>query len=353
MKVTDGFVPYRGYETWYRIAGDLSSDRVPLLLLHGGPGGASDYFVPLEAFAGEGRPVVRYDQLGGGRSDRPRDPSLWTIDTFVEEVAAVRDHLGLDRIHLLGQSWGGTLAAEYLYTKPTGVVSLVMHSAPIDWVFMVEELERLRAELPADMQLAMKRYEDTHREPRPSVTRPGRPKKRLSARDIERQAKVMRAFGPLLMKPFVQRLAIRGSAVPFLQDAAYQILSLELNKRHSCRLLPDVPLFMYAALAGLNRQCYEAMWGPTEFVGTGTLKDYDSTTRLRELDVPTLVINGRHDSITPAQGEILRDNIRGAEMVVFENSSHAAHMEEPERYMQVVGDFIAKAEAGAPDARAS
>ncbi len=106
-----------GMRTWYRIAGDPGSGKVPLLLLHGGPGIGSDVFEPLEALAAHDRAVVRFDQIGCGYSDRPKDPGLWTIGTFVDELATVRDELGLDRVHLLGWSWGGMLALEYLLTR--------------------------------------------------------------------------------------------------------------------------------------------------------------------------------------------------------------------------------------------
>ena len=99
----EGFVPFRGYRTWYRIIGERRPAPLPLLCLHGGPGSSSSYHSRLEAL-GDGRQVVRYDQLGCGNSDRPDDDSLWTLELFVSEVQAVRDALGLDRVHVLGTS---------------------------------------------------------------------------------------------------------------------------------------------------------------------------------------------------------------------------------------------------------
>src|SRR5215217_8535665 len=120
----EGFIPFQGYKTWYRIVGDQGDERKPpLVCLHGGPGMSHDYLETLEAIAGTGRQVIFYDQLGCGNSDHPHDPSLWTIELFVEEVGVIRTALGLDHIHLLGQSWGGFLAQEYILTKPPGVKS--------------------------------------------------------------------------------------------------------------------------------------------------------------------------------------------------------------------------------------
>ena len=95
----EGFVPFRGYRTWYRVVGDGEEPgKLPLLCLHGGPGGTHDYLEPLEGMAQSGRRAIFYDQLGCGRSDLPDDPSLWTVELFVDEVGVVREALGLERV---------------------------------------------------------------------------------------------------------------------------------------------------------------------------------------------------------------------------------------------------------------
>src|SRR5436190_4907502 len=108
---TEGTVPFRGYDIWYRIVGDHAvPGKLPLLCLHGGPGAAHDYLEPIEAMAATGRRVIFYDQLGCGNSDHPNNPELWTVPLFVEEVGVIREALGLAHTHILGQSWGGMLA---------------------------------------------------------------------------------------------------------------------------------------------------------------------------------------------------------------------------------------------------
>jgi proline-specific peptidase len=141
----DGYLSFRGYRTFYQTSGDLRSG-VPLVLLHGGPGIPGNSYADLMAQLAERRPVVRYDQLGCGRSDRPNHPALWTVQTFIDELQTLRNALRLDRIHLLGHSWGGVLAIEYLLTRPDGVQSLVLSSALSNTQFWVEEARRLRSE---------------------------------------------------------------------------------------------------------------------------------------------------------------------------------------------------------------
>jgi pimeloyl-ACP methyl ester carboxylesterase len=342
----EGFVSFRNYKTWYHVSGDLGGNAIPLLLLHGGPGAPSAYLDPLDDLAAgpEGRPVVRYDQVGCGRSDRPTDPALWRIETFVEELAAVRHQLGLDRVHLLGQSWGGMLALEYLLTKPEGVVSLTLSNSLSSAPLWCEEARRLRADLPAGIQTAMRRFED-NLEPKPVQPKPaGKVKKGMTDKQMDRLGKVMRPIATLMTKPTVQALAVRASAVPFLRKAAYEVVGMEFNVRHGCRIKP-FPMPALRTFAAMNRKVYETMWGPSEFFATGNLKDWDVTARLGEIDVPTLLISGRYDEATPKQQEIIRDAIVGSEWVLLEESSHFSHVEEPERYRQALTDFLAKAEA--------
>ena len=121
---------------------------------------------------------------------------------------------------------------------------------------------------------------------------------------------------------------------------------MEFYKRHVCRLdpWPDGVLRTFAKLEE-NPDVYLHMQGPNEFVITGTFKDWDITGRLGEIDVPTLVTSGRHDECTPKQAEIVHRGIPGSEWVLFEDSSHMQFCEEPERYLEVLDDFLTRVEA--------
>jgi len=152
----EGFVEVPAGRVWYGIAGE--GNGVPLLTLHGGPGAGHDYLEPLEGLGNE-RPVVFYDQLGCGKSEIPDDERLWRVERFVEEVGAVRKALGLERVHLLGQSWGGMLAIEYALTRPPGVVSLVLANTTASIEEFASEARRLIAELPGDAAETIERCE--------------------------------------------------------------------------------------------------------------------------------------------------------------------------------------------------
>ena len=298
VSAREGFVTFRGYKVWYRIVGEREDPgKLPLLCLHGGPGSPHDSLEPLEAVANDGRRVIVYDQLGCGNSDQPSDPALWTVDLFVAEVGAVRRGLGLDRVHLLGHSWGGMLALEYALTQPAGLAGLVLASTTASAPQWITEADRLRAELPPEVRETLRRHE----------------------------------------------------AAGTTDDPAYQDAMMVFYRRHVCRLTPW-PDHVERSFARMREEVYGTMWGPSEFHATGTLRDWDVTDRLAEISVPTLVTAGRHDEATPRLAETLRRGIPGAEVAIFEESAHLAHTEEPERYREVLTDFLARVEASLPPA---
>jgi proline iminopeptidase len=284
----EGYVSVSGGRVWYRIVGD--GDAAPLLALHGGPGVPHDYLEPLAALADE-RPVIFYDQLGCGRSDRPNDVSLWRIERFVEELGQVRRALGLERVHLFGHSWGGWLATEYLRTKPAGVVSLVMASSCFSVAQYLAEVTRLVENLPGDVRTVLRQHEQA------------------------------------------------GTT----DSAAYQQAVEEFNRRHLCRMQP-YPEAMQRAGAGIGVAVYQTMQGPNEFTFTGNLVGWDRAEWVHEITLPSLFTCGRYDEVTPLCVQQSQRLVAGAELVVFEQSAHMAHLEEPERYLQVLRDFLAHAE---------
>jgi proline-specific peptidase len=95
-----------------------------------------------------------------------------------------------------------------------------------------------------------------------------------------------------------------------------------------------------------NPEVYHKMWGPSEFHATGTLKEWDIRDRLGEIRLPTLVTGGRYDEATPPVVETDHRGIGGSELVIFEQSSHVAHLEEEDEYLRVLNDFMCRVEEG-------
>jgi proline iminopeptidase len=147
--------------TWYRVTGE--GPRTPLLALHGGPGSTHNYFAPLERLADE-RPVVLYDQIGCGRSDRPGDVE-WRLEVFLDELDALRAHLGLARVHLLGTSWGGMLALEHALARQDSVESLILSSTLASAEEWAAEAKRLRSDVATDEEFEARHFYRRGKEP--------------------------------------------------------------------------------------------------------------------------------------------------------------------------------------------
>jgi pimeloyl-ACP methyl ester carboxylesterase len=273
MRAVEGRIPFRGFETWYRDVGPEGG--VPVLCVHGGPGSTHNYFEPLEELAADSRRVVVYDQLGCGNSDRPDDPGLWTLQLFLDELQTVRDALQLDRLHLLGTSWGAMLALEHVLRGSGGLVSLTLNAPPTASETWAAEAARLRAPLAQDESVAEK----------------------------------------------------------------------EFWRLHVCRLDPW-PDCVERGLQQKGKQPYNVLWGRQEWAPTGLLRNWDVRPRLSEIELPTLITSGRYDCCTPTLAAEAHRLIRGSEWMLFEDSSHTAFVEEPERYRTVLADFLARAEAG-------
>ena len=126
-KITEGYMPYLDYKTYYRIVN--GGDKTPIVLIHGGPGSTHNYMELLDCIADSGRKVISYDQIGCGNSYLEGHPELWNADTWIDELIALRKHLHLDEVYLLGQSWGGMLIIQYLIErKPEGIKGVILSS---------------------------------------------------------------------------------------------------------------------------------------------------------------------------------------------------------------------------------
>jgi proline-specific peptidase len=284
---TSGYVPVLGYRLFYRSFGPEKG--LPTVLgLHGGPGASHDYLLPLADLSSYGYRVVLFDHLGCGRSDVPDDRSLFTLEHHVAETEEVRRNLSLGRVHLLGSSYGGLLALAVALAHPQGLRSLTTVGGLASVPLVAAEMQRLRAALPKSVQETLDRCEASG------------------------------ATG----------------------TAEYSAAAMEFYRRHLCRLPVWPPEVTRSLDLALSHPVYPLMNGPSEFTITGTIKDIDLSPRLGEIRLPTLVLGGRYDEVTPAVADQIRHGIPGARGVTFAESSHVPFWEERERFMAVVARFL-------------
>lgn len=292
----DGLIEFAGYRTWYRVVGDEETPgKLPLLCLHGGPGGTWHHMEPYAELA-DGRRVIFYDQLGCGNSvvTEPHDPAMWTTELYLREIAALREALGLERCHVIGHSWGGMLGMAYAITQPEGLASLVVESSPASVPFWLLELDRLRAELPPEVETVLRSHE----------------------------------------------------AAGTTDSEEYEATMMAFYDRHVCRVRPW-PDWLQRTFDGLAAapEVYHTMNGPSEFHVIGPLKDFDLTEDLGRIGVPTLLFCGEFDEVTPATMRQVHGGIPGSEFEVMAGCSHMSQAERPGAVLGLVRDWLARVEA--------
>jgi len=291
MDIQEGFMPFGEYQTYYRVVGDLQAGPTPLLLLHGGPGSTHNYFESFDQLAAKtGRPIVMYDQLGCGQSSMPSDDSLWRASTWVAELQALRDYLGLKHVHLLGQSWGGMLAIIYLCDhQPAGIQSLILASTLSSAKLWQQEQHRMIRFMASADQAAIAQAEASGDYTQPAY---------LAAND---RYMLAHAAGPVTADSpeFLRRPKRSGTAA------------------------------------------YNVAWGPNEYCPTGTLRTYDYTAKLAEITTPTLVTSGTNDLSTPLVAKTMVDHLPHAEWSLFAHSRHMAFIDEPTAYFERLTRWLA------------
>ena len=284
----EAFLAVPGGRIWYKVSG--SGIGTPVILLHGGPGFSSFYLKPMEAL-GTDRVVVRYDQLGGGKSDRISDTAMFNIPHFVRELDSLRAHLGYDKVHLLGHSWGTILAVEYYKAHPEHVVSLTLGSAALDIPAWEAHARDLVKTLPDSEQRAIRVREAAHQ----------------------------------------------------FDSADYQGAIADFYSRYVWR--HPVAADLDSTMSTVNNGIYNYMQGPSEFTITGTLKPYVITGFLKDIKVPMLYTVGEFDEANPAAIKRFASLTPGARVVVLPGSGHITTWDAPQENIKVVREFLASVDA--------
>jgi len=290
MKITEGYMPYLGYQTYYRIVSDETCINTPLVLLHGGPGSGHDYFEVLDRLAEETkRPIISYDQLGCGNSFVEDRDDLWKSETWVNELMALREYLGLKEIHLLGQSWGGMLAITYLIEKkPEGIRSVILSSTLPSSQLWGKEQHRLISFMSEEDQKAIRITEET------------------------------------------------GN----YESEAYQKANDHFMILHCNGPITENDPECVRRPHKSGRRSYEVAWGPNEFTPSGTLKDYNYIDRLNEITVPTLIFSGTNDLCTPLIAKTMYDGIPDARWHLFDGARHSCYWECNDEYCRILKDWF-------------
>ncbi|MEJ8786783.1 proline iminopeptidase [Peptoniphilus sp. HCN-40583] len=290
VAIKEGRMAFKGFETYYRIT-NPEGKKAPLLLLHGGPGSTHNYFEGFDKIAEAlDRPIIMYDQIGCGESATPGHTELYNAEVWMDELEAIREHLGLEKIHLLGQSWGGMLAISYMMERdPKGVLSLILastlHSAAL---WREEQWRRIYRFM-------------TKKE-----------------RAIFNQAEASDKYDdPDYLKALDRFMALYCG--PTVNEKSPEYLKREKKN------------------AG---EVYTTAWGANEFGPTGTLARYDYRGQLGKITVPTLVTSGQMDLCSPYIAKSMADELPNARWELFRDSRHMAFIEEEGRYFRLMADWL-------------
>ena len=282
-------IPYLGYYTRAYVVGDLKKG-VPLIILHGGPGGCVERYEPLEKLANFGIPLIFYDQLGCGYSKVPKNHRIsWNFQVFLYEFTNLIKYFKLEKYNVLGHSWGGMLVLEYVTKLPhNGLQKLVLFSTLPSTKIWNEEHEKMLNEFTNEEKEAL-----------------------LAQRDGK-------IFDKQIYKSAVKKFM----------------------KNHVGKRSKDLYPFKTKRFPKTNKEIYEKMWGKSEFFGTGTLQNWNVENELINIDVPTLIISGAMDESSPAMNKLMNERIRNSKWILLKKSHHIGYVEEADLVIECLKDFI-------------
>lgn len=281
-------MPYLEYKTYYRIVD--GGDKTPIILIHGGPGSTHNYMEMLDRIADTGRKVISYDQLGCGNSYLDHHPELWTADTWINELIELRKYLNIDECYLLGQSWGGMLVIQYMIEhRPKGIKGIILSSTLSSASLWAHEQHRLIKLMSQQDQEAIKFAEENN----------------------------------------------------VWDKEDYIIANDHFMKLHCSDVQESDPECLRREKKS-GSESYLYGWGPNEYTPSGSLKDFEYTDRLHEINVPTLIMSGTNDLCTPLVAKTMYDNLKNKQWQLFDGARHMCFAEQNELYCEVLTNFLEK-----------
>jgi proline iminopeptidase len=282
----EGFVSVNGGKIWYRVSSEV--DKTPILMLHGGPGFPSYYLNPLLKLSKE-RPVIMFDQLGCGRSDRISDTTIMTIDNHIEQINSLLKALNIKEFYLFGHSWGAILGLDYYLKNNNSIKGLILGSPCLSAEIWTKDVDTLISTLADSIQIIL----------------------RNSIAGINQDSDKFKSALNIYYKNFYWRK---------------QPLSADID----------------SAFSQMGQNVYNYMWGNSEFIVTGTLKNYDRTGDLSKIKIPTLFVTGEYDAARPSTVKYYQSLIPNSKLEIISNSGHISMHDNPYENIKVISDFLNK-----------
>jgi len=281
-EINEGCAVINGAEHYYRIIGDGE----PLIVLHGGPGLFHEYFLPhLESLADEYQ-LIFYDQRASGNSSKDVPPESVSTGNFVEDLDGIRERCGLEKVNLLGHSWGGLLALHYALTYPDRIDKIILvDSAPPN-----SELDEIN----------FKAREE-----------------RRSEEDVKKIKEIMASEAFQKMEPQAIKSYFQVSEkVKFFNPDLISKMRVSLDQEKIAKL----------------------MW-----VGqlmNPHLADYDIVEDLSSITSPVLIIHGEYDTIPVDSARLIHSQVKGSKLVLVKDCGHFPFIEAPEIFAREVKAFL-------------
>ena len=282
-KITEGYMPFHGHQTYYRIVGERKDNgKAPLICLHGGPGSTHNYFEVLDNVADDDdRMIVMYDQIGCGNSYLDGHPDMWTKELWMEELIALREHLNLDECHIIGQSWGAMMQLTYAVDYDhTGCKSLIISSCnPSPKLWCKEAMRRIKM-MPEEDQKALHHALDTN---------------------------------------------------DFTGEDYLKALDNYMDRYCNYWNKDNLPeCCTRPKKSGFESYLYG--WGPNEFVPSGTLKDFEYLERCHEIGIPSLIMSGVEDLCSPLVAKSMADRIPNSKWILWDEARHTTFVDRHDDY---------------------
>jgi proline iminopeptidase len=284
----EGYVNVSGGKIWYRLTGH--NDKIPIVMLHGGPGQGSYYLRQLGELENE-RPLLYFDQLGCGRSDRIVDTTLMTIENYVEQTKQLLTELNIKEFYLYGHSWGSMLALDYFLKYPNGIKALILASPCLSVAAWQSDADTLLSMFPDSIRIPLEK----------------------------------------------SRTGIIDDTLEFQAAMSHYVRTYMVRQMPTKEVIDSVS-------SQMARNVYNYMWGDSEFSVTGTLRNYERIEYLNRIQIPTLYMTGEYDEARPNTVRRYQSLTPDSKLIINLGASHATMFDNPKADIDAISKFLKELE---------